>query len=49
MFIRFMSMMTASLAFLIVVALVGVIYNLYIYISLSQSKEFDYLKVDYTY
>jgi len=49
MFISFMSMMTASLVFLIVVAFVGVIYNLYIYISLSQSKEFDYLKVDYTY
>jgi len=49
MFIRFMSMMTASLVFLILVAFVGVIYNLYIYISLSQSKEFDYLKVDYTY
>ena len=49
MFIRFMRMMTASLAFLIVVAFVGVIYNLYIYISLSQAKEFDYLKVDYTY
>ena len=49
MYMRFMSIMTASLAFLIVVAFVGVIYNLYIYISLSQSKEFDYLKVDYTY
>jgi len=49
MFIRFMRMMTASLAFLIASAFVGVIYNLYIYISLSQSKEFDYLKVDYTY
>jgi len=42
-------MITTSIFFLAVIAFVGVVYNLYIYISLSQAKEFDYLKVDYTY
>jgi len=48
-FIRFMRIITTSIFFLVVVAFVGVVYNLYMYISLRQAKEFDYLKVDYTY
>jgi len=41
--------MTYSTVFLIVMAFLGVVYNLFMYISLRQSKEFDFLKVDYVY
>ena len=48
-FVSFMRIMTYSRLFLIIVAFLGVVYNLFMYISLSQSKEFDFLKVDYVY
>nr|AGS47804.1 NADH dehydrogenase subunit 4 [Zonosagitta nagae] len=49
MFISFISMMTISIFFLVVIAFVGVVYNLFMYITLSQSKEFDFSKTDYIY
>ena len=48
-FIRLIRGITTSLFCLGAAAAFGVIYNLYLYISLSQSKEFDYLKIDCVY
>ena len=48
-FIRFINIITISIFFLVVIAFVGVVYNLFIYISLRQSKEFDFSKTDYIY
>ena len=48
-FISFISIITYSSVFLIVVAFLGVVYNLFIYVSLRQSKENDFLKVEYVY
>ena len=49
MFISILSIMAYSWAFLIAMALLGAVYNLFMYVSISQSKESDSLKVDYVY
>lgn len=49
MFISFIRIITTRIFFLVVAAFVGVIYNLHIYVSLRQSKEFDGLKMEQTY
>jgi len=49
MFISILSVITYSWAFLIVVAFLGAVYNIFMYVSISQSKESDSLKVDYVY
>lgn len=48
-FIRFINLMSYSAAFLVLIAFLGVIYNLFMYVSLRQSKEFNSLKIDYVY
>ena len=48
-FISFIRIMTYSSLFLILVAFLGVVYNLFMYVSLRQSKEIDFLKVEYVY
>jgi len=48
-FVSFIRIITYSRVFLIVMAFLGVVYNLFMYISLRQSKEFDFLKVDHVY
>lgn len=49
MFISILSVMTYSWAFLLVMAFLGAVYNLFMYVSIRQSKESDSLKVDYVY
>lgn len=49
MFIAFLRVITYSTLFLIIIAFLGVVYNLFMYVSLRQSKEFDFLKVEYVY
>jgi len=49
MFVSILSFMVYSWAFLIGVAFLGVVYNLFMYVSLRQSKESDSAKVDCTY
>ena len=49
MFIAFLRIITYSTLFLIIIAFLGVVYNLFMYVSLRQSKEFDFLKVEYIY
>jgi len=48
-FVAFLRIITYSTLFLIIIAFLGVVYNLFIYVSLRQSKEFDFLKVEYIY
>ena len=49
MFVSLLGIINYSSFFLLVIAFLGVVYNLFIYVSLCQSKESDYLKVDYLY
>jgi len=49
MFISILSVITYSWAFLLVMAFLGAVYNLFMYVSIRQSKESDSLKVDYVY
>lgn len=48
-FISILSVIVYSWAFLVVTAFLGAVYNLFIYVSLSQSKESDSVKVDLYY
>ena len=48
-FVSLLAVISYSSFFLLVMAFLGVIYNLFMYISLSQSKESDYIKIDYVY
>ena len=48
-FVSLLGVISYSSFFLLVMAFLGVIYNLFMYISLSQSKESDYIKIDYVY
>lgn len=48
-FISILSVITYSWVFLVAIAFLGAVYNLFLHVSLSQSKESDSLKVDYVY
>lgn len=48
-FVALLRIIRYSTFFLIIIAFLGVVYNLFIYVSLSQSKESDFLKIEYVY
>ena len=47
MFVRLLSIITLRSALLVVTAFLRVVYNLYMYVSLAQAREFDYVKIDH--